>query len=62
VTTIDQDTAQKNPGKEPYRTLRNLNPMPGKDRPGPAFGQNATLAAGAGRAIRTGDQPILEEY
>ena len=54
VTTIDQRTAVKNDRHEPYRTLAALNPMPGKEH-APAFGQNATLAAGEGRIIRVGD-------
>ena len=55
VTTIDQETARKDPSREPYRTLAGLNPMPGSDR-APAFGQNATLAFGAGNTIRVGDR------
>lgn len=54
VTTIDQDSAVKHPGWEPYRSLQDLNPVPGSDRK-PAFGHNASLAGGAGRTIRVGD-------
>ncbi|MBT8056956.1 MAG: MOSC N-terminal beta barrel domain-containing protein [Gammaproteobacteria bacterium] len=54
VTTIDQDSALKNPRHEPYRTLTSLNSIPGKDR-SPAFGQNATLVRGEGHTIRVGD-------
>jgi uncharacterized protein YcbX len=54
VTTIDQDTAQRDPDWQPYRTLCDINPMPDNPR-APAFGQNAILEAGEGLAIRTGD-------
>lgn len=55
VTTIDQLTAVKNPGWEPYKTLCDINPMP-DNRKAPAFGQNAVLETGAGSIIRLGDQ------
>ena len=55
VTTIDQETARKDPAREPYRTLAGLNPMPGS-KAAPAFGQNAVLASGAGETIRVGDR------
>lgn len=55
VTTIDQDTATKNPDWEPYKTLSGINPMP-DNRKAPAFGQNAVLETGAGSIIRLGDQ------
>jgi uncharacterized protein YcbX len=55
VTTIDQDTAARHAGWQPYRTLVEINPVPGKDR-APAFGQNASLASGAGTEIRIGDR------
>jgi uncharacterized protein YcbX len=55
VTTIDQATAVVDPGRQPFRTLVNINPVPGKDR-APAFGQNATLANGDGAEIRVGDR------
>jgi uncharacterized protein YcbX len=54
VTTIDQGTAVKNPDWQPYKTLRDLNPMPGNER-APAFAQNATLAHGIGQNISLGD-------
>lgn len=56
VTTIDQDTANRHPGWEPYKTLRNINPVPGIEKRAPAFGQNATLAAGSCATIRVGDR------
>ena len=54
VTTIDQQTAVKSPDWQPYKTLRDLNPMPGNER-APAFAQNATLAHGDGQTISVGD-------
>ena len=54
VTTIDQETAERDADVEPYRTLSRINPMPGgNDKP--AFGENATLAKGDGAMIRVGD-------
>ena len=54
VTTIDQATGRRDPQREPYRTLAQINPMP--DRPdAPAFAQNAALADGTGAMIRVGD-------
>jgi len=53
VPTIDQDTAIKDPHEEPFRTLTDINPMPGKRAP--AFGENSVLARGAGHSIRVGD-------
>jgi uncharacterized protein YcbX len=55
VTTIDQETAHKDPDWQPFRTLRDINPVPGK-KPAPAFGQNAALENGAGARISVGDQ------
>lgn len=53
VTTIDQQTALRNPDREPYLTLRRINPTPGP-KPAPAFAQNATLGSGEGRRIALG--------
>lgn len=55
VTTIDQSTAEKDPGWQPFNTLRDINPAPGK-KPAPAFGQNAILLAGDGQAIYRGER------
>ena len=55
VTTIDQDTAEKDPQRQPFKTLATINPMPGKDK-APAFAQYATLAGGAGQWIELGDR------
>jgi uncharacterized protein YcbX len=61
VTTIDQETAMKDSDWEPYRTLCDINPVPGKEKRTPAFGQNATLADGPGGTIRVGDLLTTEE-
>ncbi|MYM63135.1 MOSC domain-containing protein [Pseudomaricurvus sp. HS19] len=42
ITTIDPDTAVKDPRREPYPTLASINAMPGKPRAA-AFGVNATV-------------------
>ena len=55
VTTIDQETAEPDPGREPYLTLQRINPAPGADRV-PAFGQNAVLMEGQGVVVRTGSE------
>jgi uncharacterized protein YcbX len=54
VTTIDQDTGEKDPRMQPFKTLAEINPVPGKKR-APAFGENAVLEEGAGEQIRVGD-------
>ncbi len=43
ITTINPDTADKDPDMETYRELAKINPMPEKPK-APAFGVNATLA------------------
>jgi hypothetical protein len=55
VTTINQDTAEKDPGWQPFNTLKDINPVPGK-KPAPAFGQNATLEKGDQAVISVGDR------
>ena len=55
VTTIDQATGIKNPERQPFRTLGDINPMPGTER-SPAFAQNAILKEGEGQAIALGDR------
>jgi uncharacterized protein YcbX len=54
VTTINQDTAEKDPGWQPFNTLKEINPVPGK-KPAPAFGQNAILQQGEQAVISVGD-------
>jgi uncharacterized protein YcbX len=55
VTTIDQDSGERNPDRQPFRTLAEFNPMPDKSPPAPAFAQYATLADGADGTISVGD-------
>jgi uncharacterized protein YcbX len=55
VTTINQDTAEKDPGWQPFNTLKEINPVPGKKKPAPAFGQNAILEKGDRAVISIGD-------
>lgn len=55
VTTINQDTAEKHPGWQPFKTLRDINPMPGK-KPAPAFGHNAILSTGEQATLMLGDK------
>ena len=59
VTTINQDTAETDPDRQPFNTLRDINPVPGQ-KPAPAFGQNATLEKGDQAIISVGSsiQPI----
>jgi uncharacterized protein YcbX len=54
VTTINQDTAERDPDRQPFRTLRDINPMPGR-APAPAFAQNSALERGTGVVIQVGD-------
>ena len=56
VTTIDQSTAHKDPDWQPFKTLRDINPVPGKKPAAPAFGQNAVLVRGSGQRITLGDR------
>ncbi len=58
VTTINQDTAEKDPGWQPFNTLKEINPVPGK-KPAPAFGQNAILERGERAVISIGDRLTL---
>ena len=55
VTTIDQTTGIKNPDRQPFRTLGEINPMPGTKR-APAFAQNAILKEGEGQTMALGDR------
>jgi len=55
VPTIDQDTALLHPRKEPFNTLRDINPLDPKRRQ-PLFGQYAILHRGAGTRIALGDR------
>lgn len=53
VPTVDQDTAQRDPAREPYMTLRRINPAPGP-KPAPGFGVNAMVASGSGSRLSLG--------
>jgi uncharacterized protein YcbX len=55
VTTIDQATGIKSADRQPFRTLGEINPMPGTER-SPAFAQNAILKEGEGRTVALGDR------
>ena len=59
ITTIDQDTAQKDHNWQPFNTLKSINPMPGKKAP--AFAQYATLSHGDGHNISVGDHLAAEK-
>jgi len=54
VTTIDQDSAEKDSRGQPFKTLQLINPMPG-DSKAPAFGENAILTHGNDEIIAVGD-------
>ncbi len=54
VPTINQQTAERHPAKEPFATLRDINPLDPKRRQ-PLFGQYATLQTGAGETIIVGE-------
>lgn len=53
VTTVDQRTGMRDPARQPYQTLRSLNPAPG-GKAAPAFAQNAKLGSGVGKRIALG--------
>ena len=55
VTTIDQATGEKDPQRQPFKTLQEINPVPGKGK-APAFAQYATLALGDQECIAVGDR------
>jgi len=54
VTTINQDTAEKNPNGQPFKTLQRLNPAPGNKK-APIFGENAILTHGNNKRVAVGD-------
>lgn len=54
VTTINQETGERDPQKQPFKTLAGINPMPGNQK-APAFAENAILKSGEGRRIAVGD-------
>ena len=54
MTTINQETAEKDPGGEPFKTLQDINPTPDKPK-APAFAHYVTVKSGLGNRIRVGD-------
>ena len=60
ITTMDQETAKKDPHGQPFKTLQTINPIPEKVK-APAFGQYATLSRGEAMNIMVGDrfEPIV---
>jgi len=60
ITTVDQETAEKDPQEQPFKTLQTINPIPAKAK-APAFGQYATLSRGEAEYIVVGDhfEPIV---
>jgi uncharacterized protein YcbX len=59
VPTIDQETGEKHPQMQPYKTLAAINPMPDNPR-APAFGENAVLRSGAGETVSVGDRLVVD--
>jgi uncharacterized protein YcbX len=55
ITTVDQETAMKDPHGQPFKTLQAINPIPAKMK-APAFGQYATLTRGEAQNIVVGDR------
>lgn len=55
VPTVDQQTAERDPEREPYMTLRRINPVPG-EKPMPGFGVNASVSRGAGGLVVRGTE------
>ncbi|WMS85533.1 MOSC domain-containing protein [Pleionea litopenaei] len=59
VTTIEQETAFKDPSMQPLKVLTEINPMPNKAAA--AFGQNASLSQGVGEILAVGDSVYFTE-
>ena len=55
VPTIDQESAIRDPGMQPFKTLTEINAMPNNPR-APAFGENAVLESGEDRHLNIGDR------
>ena len=53
MTTIDQETAQRHPAGEPFKTLRAINPLSESDNQ-PVFGHYTVVYKGAGSEIFVG--------
>ena len=54
VTTINQDSAEKDRGGQPFKTLQKINPMPGENKT-PLFGEYVILTHGENKSIAAGD-------
>jgi len=60
VPNIDIETAIKDPGQQPYKSLVKMNPMPSNPKAA-AFGQNMVLKKAENAYIQVGDELKLEE-
>ena len=58
VTTIDQETAQRHPAGEPFKTVREINSSPSEVKK-PVFGHYANLSDGTNPRIALGDEVRL---
>lgn len=54
ITTINQNTAEKDPNWQPFKTLATINPAPGEKK-APAFAENVILTRGYGHRIAVGN-------
>ena len=54
MTTVDQQTAERHPDGEPFKTVKAINPSNHNPKK-PAFGHYVILARGHGESIRVGD-------
>ena len=54
VTTINQDTAEKDSQGQPFKTLQIINPVPGGKK-APAFGESSILTRGHREWLSVGD-------
>jgi uncharacterized protein YcbX len=55
IPTIDINTGKRNPAKQPFSLIAEINSMPENPR-APAFGENAILTVGHNQTIHTSDQ------
>ncbi len=55
MTTMDQETGDRDPSGQPFAVLREINPMPDNSK-GPAFGELAVIESGEGATVRRGDR------
>lgn len=59
IPTIDQDTGEKDPRMQPYKTLAGINHMPENEKAA-AFGENTILKSGEGEQVAIGDKLTVE--